>query len=395
MKVFRFLFNTLLPLAILAVGFMIMKQMIASRPAPRKEAKMHPGVLVRYLRAVPSSETLLVRGSGTVRPQRESAVTPQVSGRLASISPQLVAGGFFGEGDVLFEIERVDYELALENAKAARAKAELELAHQESNARVARAEWERLEMEAGAEPNPLVLYEPQLKQARAALETADTAIRKAELDLERTSVTAPYHCRVLSEELELGQLVRSGTAVARLAGTETAEIIVPVSLEEAGLLSVPRAGSDTAGSPVVVELSVGGEVHRWQGRIDRSLGEVDPRGRLTRLVVAVNDPFGLDTGGPGGRPDLEFGLYVNVTAEGGTLDGVFRVPRLALQNGDAVWTADSDDLLALRSVAVVHRYEEYVLVGDGLREGDRIIVTPVEGAAPGMKLRPVEEERVP
>ena len=148
-------------------------------------------------------------------------------------------------------------------------------------------------MEGGAEPNPLVLYEPQLKQARAALESADTAIRKAELDLQRTVITAPFNCRVRSEELELGQFVRSGVAVARLAGTDTAEIIVPVSLEEAGLLKIPRPGDGKDGSPVVVELTTGGTVHRWQGTIVRSLGEVDPRGRLTRLVAAVEDPFGL------------------------------------------------------------------------------------------------------
>jgi multidrug resistance efflux pump len=103
-----------------------------------------------------------------------------------------VAGGFFRQGERLFSIEDTDYRLALERAEATRAKAEYELATIESQAEVARVEWERLYEDSGEEPNPLVLYEPQLKNARAALASAGSSVRQAEIDLERTRVRASF-----------------------------------------------------------------------------------------------------------------------------------------------------------------------------------------------------------
>jgi RND family efflux transporter MFP subunit len=382
--------KVILPFVIIGAGAAVMVIMVASRQEPRREARKDPGVLVEVMRVKKADHRVTVKGTGTVQPAQEISVVPQVGGRITSVSPSLVAGGFFRKGELLFSIEDTDYRLALERAEAARAKAEYELATIESQAGVARVEWERLYEESAEEPNPLVLYEPQLKNARAALASASSSVRQAEIDLERTRVSAPFNSRVRSEEIDLGQYVRAGTGVAVLAGTDTAEIAVPLPLDELRWLSIPKNGSDGSGSSASVRLSVGGVLYEWQGRVIRSTGEVDPGSRMMNVVVEVKDPYGLQ-GRRDGRPPLAAGAFVDVHLAGTTLSDVFTIPRRAFRDNAQVWAVHGDDTLRIRNVTPLRVEREVVVIGEGLAEGDRLVLTTVSGAADGMRLRPMEE----
>jgi RND family efflux transporter MFP subunit len=316
-------------------------------------------------------------------------VIPQVKGKVTYVAPSLVAGGFFKKGELLFRLEDADYRLALERAKAQRAGAELELERIKSLASIARAEWERIS-EDDSEPNPLVVYEPQLKSAHAALASADAAIGQAELDLSRTKIRAPFNCLVRSENLDIDQYIKEGTSVAVITGTDTAEIIVPLSMDELGWIAVPRSGSKEEGSPATASLLIAGEKHEWQGRVTRSLGEVDQKSRMIKVAVEVNDPYMLK--GEDNGVALPVGSFVDVDLYGKTLKGVFRIPRAALRDKSTVWVADGEDKLRISSVTVVRRERADVLIGEGLKEGDQVILTTLAGASDGMKLRPSEKK---
>ena len=376
-----------LPLLILVMGFAIMRIMIISRPEPRKEQRENPGALVEVLSATRGARQVVVHGTGTVQPRQEVSLIPQVNGRVTKIADRFVAGGFFRQGDVLFEIEDTDYRLAVDRARAALAKAEYELTAMQGQARIARQEWERLQLGDGEQPNPLVVYEPQLKNAHAALLSAQASLRQAQLDLQRTVLRAPFNAVIRSESVDLGQYVRSGTAVATLAGTDQAEIVVPLPLEELAWLQIPRAGQGSKATAATVQLSAGGETFAWSGKIIRQLGDVDPQGRMARVVVAVADPYGLWQG-TGERPVLSMGIFVQVLLHGKELKDVAVIPANALRDGSTVWIMN-DGHLTFRPVEVVRRTRDEVVVGQGLASGDRVVLTNLAGAAEGMKLRPV------
>lgn len=385
------LLKIVLPVVIIIAGFAGMKLLVLSRPAPIKETRRNPGVLVEVFSVKKESRPVIVSGTGTVGPRQVAGITPQVGGRITYLAPGFVAGGFFRKGDLLFRIEDTDYILAIERAKAALAKAEYDLATVKSQARVARIEWERLKFGEKAEPNPLVFYEPQLKNARAGVDSAKAALQQAELDLARTSVHAPFTCLIRSEEIDLGQYVTVGKSVATVAGTAAAEIIVPLPLKEMQWLRIPRLDSRGNGSPAKVTLTVGGRVLTWEGRVVRSLGEVDPRGRMARVVVTVGDPYNLEKGHPDDRPNLEFGTFVDVEITGKKLSEVFVVPRLALREGNCVWTMDEEMKLRIKPVEVVRREREHLVILDSFKEGDLVVLTNISGAAEGMKLRTAGE----
>jgi RND family efflux transporter MFP subunit len=393
------LLKVVLPILILAVGVVGMRVLVGSKQVPAKLERRSPGALVEVMTVAPADHEVTVYATGTVVAAQEAAITPEVTGRVVWLAPNLVAGGFFHAGEPLFEIEATDYRLAVERARAAVAKGSLDLATVESQAAVARREWQNLKSGDGAPPHPLVVYEPQVANAQANLAAAKAALEQAELDLKRTRVVAPFDCRVRSETVDQGQYLRAGVEVARIAGTARAEVVVPLPLEELRHLRVPRpteAGkSGAVGSPATLILTVDDQQYRWSGRVVRSLGEVDPAGRMARVVAAVDDPYGLHGAGSDGRPELALGLFVAVELHGATLPGVFPIPRSALRPGETVWLVDDAGQLQIRPVEVARREREQVCISQGLTAGDRVVLTALSGAANGMALRPVEVEPPP
>ncbi len=385
-------FKIFLPIIILAVAGAGVFAMIKFRAAPEKKEKPDTGALVEIMAVNPESHQVKVYGTGTVNPRREISITPQVDGRIIAVAPNFVAGGFFQEGELLFAIEPVDYELAVERARAAVAKAELELATMESRAKIAQFEWQKLSKDGTTQPNPLVLYEPQLKDAQANLASARANLRQAELDLARTKITAPFNCRVRSEQIDVGQYVKSGTNVAVVAGTDTAEIVVPMPLTDIRWLDIPLEEEDSAGSKAAVQLEIAGRLYQWSGRVIRSLGEVDPQGRMVRVVVSVDDPYNRCDGGKRTKPDLVAGMFVDVVLYGERLTDIFAIPRSAVRENSTIWLMNGDRKLLIQKVEIVRQEKENVLISKGLAAGDRVVLTNLVGAANGMLLR-LEEAR--
>ncbi len=389
MKTKKPIIKFILPVVIVAVGLVSMATLVLSKTAPQKLAMTRPGALVQTLDLMAADHQVMIHATATVQSAMSVNIVLQVSGRVVRLAREFKEGGFFQKGDLLFEIEDADYRLAAEKSRAQIAKAEYDLVSVESQARVARLEWERVKLDDKTQPNPLVLYEPQLKNAQAALASAKADLRQRLLDMERTKIYAPFNCRVRSKSVDPGQYVTAGQTVATVAGTDTAEIIIPVPLDELHWLVVPRANGQ-AGSTARVHLNAGGTEFAWSGRIDRSLGEVDAQSRMIRLVVQVDDPYGLKQAG-GHSFDLAEGLFVDVALKGRTVSQAFAIPAATLRHHQTIWLMGTDRTLDIQPVQVLRREKDRVLVRGGLESGQKLITTQISGAAQGMQLRVASE----
>jgi len=374
-----------LPLLILGGGALAMVLMIKGRQAPPKQEAAFRGVLVETIQVERRDHPLRIAATGTVQARQEAEIVPQVSGVVTEVGVNLAAGGFVRTGELLFAVEPVDFRLAVDRAQANLTKAELDLETVRAQAEIAGAEWRQLH--PGEEPSPLAVYLPQLKSAEAALGSARAGLEQARLDLQRTRVTAPFNGYLRSESIDLGQYLRAGTRVATLVGTDAAEIIVPLPLSELQWLDVPRH-SGRKGSPAEIRLTAAGEAS-WRGWIDRSLGEVDPQGRMARVAILVADPYGLKRN-PSEKLPLAVGSFVELTLQGRTLSKVVELPRQALREDDRVWVMDAENRLRILPVEVARRERDLVLVSQGLSGGEQVVVSPVSGAADGLQLRRAE-----
>lgn len=384
--------RALLPFLVIVIALVLTFVLVKSRKTPKPHEAPHLGPLVEVGILTKANRQILVSGTGSAQSRYEVSITPQIKGRVSELSPQMVAGGTFQKGEMLFAIEDVDYQLAIAHAQATLAQAELELLRNENLADLARKEWHSLNSESDLEPNPLVVYEPQLKSARALRDAAQANVKQAELNLQRTRVFAPFDCYVRSEQLEIGQFLNAGAPVATVAGIEQIEIVVPLPLEEIVWLQVPRKGTKQRGSLAKVELQSGGRTFHWQGEITRSLGEIDPRNRMARVVVTVNDPFTEDTEKANLLNDLLPGMFVNVQILGEELSDIISVPRGAIHDNDTIWVIDDENRLHIREVDILRRERDEVLIRSGLDANEKIVLTNLSGAAEGMLLRPKMRE---
>ncbi len=384
--------RALLPFLVIVIALVLTFVLVKSRKTPKPLEAPHLGPLVEVGILTKANRQILVSGTGSAQSRYEVSITPQVKGRVSELSPQMVAGGTFQKGEMLFAIEDVDYQLAIAHAQATLAQAELELLRNENLADLARKEWHSLNSESDLEPNPLVVYEPQLKSARALRDAAQANVKQAELNLQRTRVFAPFDCYVRSEQLEIGQFLNAGAPVATVAGIDQIEIVVPLPLEEIVWLQVPRKGTKQRGSLAKVELQSGGRTFHWQGEITRSLGEIDPRNRMARVVVTVNDPFTEDTEKANLLNDLLPGMFVNVQILGEELSDIISVPRGAMHDNDTIWVIDDENRLHIREVDILRRERDEVLIRSGLEANEKIVLTNLSGAAEGMLLRPKMRE---
>ena len=152
-----------LPLLLLLAGAGIAFVVVTAKPEVERTTPETPAPLVEVLEVQPEDVDLDVYSQGTVTPHTESTLVAQVAGRIVGVSPDFAPGGFFRQGQVLIRIDPSDYRLAVSQAEAQVAQAELRLEREQAEARVAREEWDDL---GTGEPSALALRGPQLAEAR-------------------------------------------------------------------------------------------------------------------------------------------------------------------------------------------------------------------------------------
>ncbi len=402
--------KTVLPILILAAAAAGVALMMANPVTPERLEAEEQRVPVEVVEIAHTSETVVVEAQGTVTAAQQVQVRPEVAGRIVKLSPSLVPGGRFAAGETIATIDDRDYQVQLIARQEAVTRARVALRQERALQAVAEEEWQRLEGSiSGGEPGlatgeanrDLVLRIPQIEQAEATVAAAEGALAKAELDLERCTVKAPFNALVLREQVDLGQLVGPQTEVATLAGTDAYWVQASLPVERLAWIDIParagRSGSPPEGSTATVVHRAGAVEIRRQGRIERLLGDVDPAGRMARLLIVVDDPLTGAARGSGGGADLPLllGSYVTVEIQGRTVEDAIVIPRHALrevQTGGAggaregLWLMDSGDRLAVREAEVVWRGEETVIVANGLADGELLVTSTISTPIEGMKL---------
>ena len=383
-KVWRQLSLTIMVTAAGVLTFMLLAKM---RKPPVKTERPVATPLVEAVRVHPEDLQMMVEGFGTARARRSVQVAPQVSGRVIACSPNFMEGGFFEAGEALVTIDPRDYEFAVQNAQAAVARADYQLQQEEAEAEVARREWEALKTHDGP-PSPLVLRDPQIKNARAQSQAAEAQLATAELNLERTVISLPFNGRIVQKNVDVGQVVAPGQALASVYGTDVIEILVPLEDLELEWFDAPltHANGNGQGAPqgpeALVIAEFGGGVHQWQGRIVRTQGRIDAASRMVNVIAEVPNPFEETNDGIPLTP----GMFVRVEIKGKRLAGVIRLPRYAIHGEDEVWVV-RDGRLHVQKVKIVRGGADSVYITSGIVDGDTVVTSPLDVVTEGMAIR--------
>lgn len=381
--------KSILPLGIVLGSTLILVFLVRSRPVVESKPPVVPPPLVRA--AVVSLDTvrITVRSQGAVIPRTESALSAETDGQIVYVSPSFVPGGFFEKDELLVRLDPRDTELAVTRAAADTARFATALQIEEEEARLAQDEWRRL---GSGAPMPLVLREPQLAQARANLEASVAALQQAKLNLERTEIRAPYAGRVRKKNVDVGQFLRRGEALATIYAINYAEIRLPIPDEELAYVEIPMQfrGETTRdeGPPVVISAEFAGRRQSWNGRIVRMEGEIDPMSRMVYAVARVQNPYGR--GANPDRPPLGIGMFVEAEILGRSYPGVAVLPRTAMHGENRIAVIDEERRLRFRSVEILRVESDRVLILGGIESGERVCLSALETQVDGMEVRILE-----
>ena len=377
--------RTLIVPLIIVMGFALgAAALVVTAPELEPNTPEPLAMTVRVRDVLPKPVTLSVHSQGSVTPSTETQLIPEVSGRVVWMSPQLVAGGYFEQGDVLLRIDPEDYSTTSERAAASRARAQAELEH-------ARFEHERLASLAERQLVSRSQLESALRAwrvAEAALTEANATLDQARQDLGRTELRAPFTGLVRSESIDIGQFVSRGSSIARIYASDEVEIRLPVSDRQLAFLDLPfghrGALSASAQAEVLLTTEYAGRALAWNGRIVRTEAAIDASSRMLYLVASV--PAGA------GDVPLSVGLFVNAEIKGRQADNVVVMPRTALRNNNQVLVVDEENRLRLRNVDLLRIYQNDLLISAGLEAGERVCVSTVQTVIDGMPVVPVADD---
>lgn len=433
------------PIAIAVAIFIWMTSQEAPELTPPPEAS----VAVRSQTIEPVSYAITASGFGRAEAVRSWSAVAQVEGRLVSLSDDVTVGTVVSAGDLLFEIDPRDYEIALAQAEAARASAQADLQELEVNAvntesslevereilEVLGSELERLETlvsRGGVAQSDLDsttrsylsqqkvvvdleaqldLFGPQRIAAEASLASAEADIESAQRDLDATTIVAPFAGRVVSSDVVEDEYIRVGDTLLSLDDIVASEVEGAFQIGQIGNLidSVPssitlaalsRSGSMDAFSAVsnvglsaAVRLSSGGDIFEWPATLVRSNGSIDSQTGAIGLVVEVKDPTRVDPATR--RPPLTNGVFVEVVLTAPEVRDAILIPRSALRQSaqgapEFVYVIDANSRLARKDVVSGSIVGNDVAITSGLEIGDRVVLSDPKPAILGLLLEPVD-----
>lgn len=379
------------PCVILAAGVLGFSAFILTRPEVERRQTESVAPLVRTVIVEPKSIHLTVAAHGTVEPSIESELRSQVDGEIIWVSPKLAAGGFFETGEPLVRIDATDYEHELEAARAARDRATSAL----SRATREHERQQRLVSQSAASVSHADEARDEFRSADAALREARVRIGRAERDLARTQLAAPYAGRTREKIVDIGQFVRRGDDLARLYAIEYAEVPLPIPDSELAFIDLLHPFRDVGrdesidGPVVHLRADFAGVPSEWTGHLVRTAAEIDARSRTVTVVARVDDPYGRSPDGP--SLPLPVGLFVEAEIEGREIPAAVVLPTTALRDDERVFVVDADGRLRIRAVEVLRQRRDEIVVSGGLIAGERVVVTPLRGAVDGMRVRVAEE----
>jgi multidrug efflux pump subunit AcrA (membrane-fusion protein) len=421
----------LLVLLLLSAAGGVAAWLIATRPEPKQEEPRRPvqTVLAPAVKAERDYRVQIV-GYGSARPRVRLRIAPRVAGEVVAKAANFLSGERVRRGQVLCEIDQTDYVLARDSARRQIDLLEVRLKRletEQANLEASR-EIERKRLALATEQldkarqllsrgaagendvdtaeeamllrkaqlqgilNQIALIEPQRKGLLAEIAVAKVQLAEAETAIARTRITSPVTGRVLSCSVEVGEHAAVGQVCGELYGTEVMDVPVPVPAGDLQWLDLPGgASSAPAGGsiPATVQWHQpdNGTDVTWPGRVDRIEAGLAAQTRTATIVVEVRNP----------PPDrgatlLDLNMFCKVTILGRTLPVAYVLSRAAiLPDKKSVYVVNSGRLQRRGvKIARLAGEEALLLAGEGVEEGDRVILGYVPKPVLGMRLRAVD-----
>lgn len=324
-----------------------------------------------------------INATGTIQPSEEIMLGARVEGEVIQRSPNFVPGGFVEKGELLLQIDSTDYVNDLMQAKSELQQARSALQREMGLQEAARREYALLDDTLSEANRALVLRQPQLLATRAQVESAQATVNQAQLNLDRTTIRAPFNAYIIERNVNTGSLVAPGQNLGQIVGVDTYWVEASVPLNKLKWFNFEDEGQ---GSPVQVRSRNAWDNDQYrEGTLFKMLGSLEYNTRLARVLVEVNDPLAIKNENEG-LPKLIIGAFVEANIQGKELNDVVKVNRDHIRSNNTIWVMEGDSL-NIRDIDILFQNSEFAFVSSGLQGGDRVVTTNLANVTQGAPLR--------
>ncbi len=427
----------ILPPIILAVLLLVL--VMKNKKAPEQVPAVEQSRSVRTINITPMNVVPRVLGYGVVEPGRVWNAVAQVSGRIIKVHPDFKKGAILPKGTEIVRISPDDYNIAIRQAQANIRAAEAKLQELALNTKNTKASLvlERQSLTINEQEynrsqtlkkrgtiaqatldkerrnllnqrkrvldfeNKLTLYPSQTRAQIEQKAISSAQLETAKLNLKRTIISLPFDARIAKTNVEVTQFVGAGTVLGIGDSVNCAEISAQIPLIQfRGLLkaaSTPKttepmdfnAGAmamivKNLGMKAIVRIRFNDTTVEWPAQVVRISDTIDPKTRTLGAIVSVDKAYKRAI--IGDRPPLIKGMFVEVEIRTTGLNNQIVVPRSAL-HANKVYLVNDKSRLAIRPVTVKLVQGDFVIVDSGLATKDRVIVSDLSPAVPGMLLK--------
>ncbi|SMF18483.1 efflux RND transporter periplasmic adaptor subunit [Desulfovibrio gilichinskyi] len=377
----------IVPILIIVIAVFGARLLISTKPVATKKPPVVSAPLVNVMVVKAKDYNIWTPVMGTVQAACKISLEPQVAGKVISVSDKFIPGGYFEKGQEILRIDPLDYELEVKQQEASVVDADYNLKVEQGHQKVAGREWKLLKKSSGgtAQEATLALRKPHLEKAEADYSSAKAKLQQARVNLSRTIVRAPFSAMIESKVADLGANLGEQEEIATLVGTEEFWVMVSVPVDRLDRLVFPNAANGFKGSVARVISGSGESSFEREGHLLRLLPSLESQGRMARVIVTVEDPLNLK--GKEGVQPLLLGSYINVSIDSGHLNNVFAIPRTAYRDDNTLWIMSSSGTLEIRKVDAVWRDKNFIYLGAGLTDGEKLVTTDISTPLKGMNLR--------
>ena len=365
--------------------------------AQSEGATIETAILVDVVTTEKGTYAPTIVATGTVQPVEDVILSPLVPGQIVRRDPAFIPGGFVQKGEVLLQIDPSDYRNTLELRKSELLQSETALATEMGRQQIAEQDLELINNDSLFGDNPLsdnetqlVLRQPQLNAVKANIEAARASMNQAQLNLDRTTIRAPFDAHILSQNVTVGSQVSQGDDLGRIVGTDSYWVLATVPVSRLQWLKFPES-EEEKGSMVRIENPSAwpSGAHR-EGYLDRQIGALDNQTRLARVLVRVDDPLATSDELQG-APKLMIGTFVEVNIQADSIPNVVRLDRDLVRSNQTAWVM-KDNLLEIRELDIILTDNQHAYIKSGLEDGDKVVSTNLSTVTNGVELRTRSEE---
>ncbi len=367
---------------ILLLAYGVRLKLIASKPEPKSQKITEVVPLVDIIEVSREKHLPDIKSFGTVRSFFETTLSSEVEGKIISVSPSFKVGELVPAGEILVTIDSADFETEYTTAKADLVLMQSALDEEQVRQKQAKDDWlasgRRLET-----ASDFVLRKPQMAAAEAGVTSAQAAVDRASLQLERTKIRAPYAAVVTERSASLGNFSNSQISLGTLVATEKAEVRIPLTPEQ-----MQRVAFSNANKPKVILKDPNNDHLEWSAQLTNIEPTVDAQNQVSYGIATVEQPYTNETG------VLPIGTFVSVTLPCAGEINSYKIPESALVNDRHIWLLDSENkLIRADGKRLINEGAiSYVEIDSGeLKSPLRIVSRPLSNFRTGSLVKTADE----